>query len=841
MALTVTINAKDRLTGALGKIGKGIKGVAFGFNNLDRIMRSVLVGTSIKLASDMDKGLREVGTLLGGLTDNQMKSMTAELENIASATGAAMSKLTKAKYDIVSAGFADAAESAKLLAASADLAVGGVTEVSTAADLLTTTINSYNLAADDAVEVSDKLFTVVRLGKTTMNELGGSMGRVLAIAGEAGVSLDEVGAALAVLTARGQDTAEATTAIRAAITSIFKPTTDLQGVIEGLGFSTGKAMLEQIGMADSLKRITEEAARQKIPMEKLFTNIRAMQSVLPLTGKAAEDFQKALIEMGRASGATSKAVKEMQKAFDFELGKLKQNTNNILREIGRSLISIIQPRIKQVNEILSDLGRIGWGNIAKGVTNNWRVVLEGVLLVTSIMGETLTLKLEQIFNTMRTKIPRILGGMSEEIVDIFNTHIDEQFPALNAKLATQLDALLTQIKEFGKEAGVEAGILPALDFKPTVKAFNAIKTSGNNMFSSLKNSSNDFILDHASSTANMYAQLSALNQSYQFGLTEEEKKQATEYQDLVRNTLAKIKNHYKLNAEDLSNIWQTWTDVQKGMDSISREDRIANIDAEKERFIIAATEKITNAQELADALVAIEEWASEQKREIWKDDFAKFARIANKGMSMLKNIYGIDIANSQKAQKKKITDIQTRIDDGVISEQAGQIQKDAINKKALDDQKKLKQKQQHMDAISASISGIEAVMDTYAAFGGWPLGVVPAAIMAGIAVANVSAIKSQSFPFGGRVKPVPGGDTVNANLNPREIISSPAAAEQFGDEIAGMNQAAEGGSAGGFREQITINAIDSESLEDALRRNPVAIRNAIQEIKEDGFLTGVIE
>jgi len=956
MALTVTINAKDRLSGVLGSIGKGIKGVAFGFNNLDRIMRSVLVGTSIKLASDMDKGLREVGTLMGGLTDGEMKDMGAELEHIASATGSAMDKLTKAKYDIVSAGFNKAGNSAKVLAAAADLAVGGVTEVSTAADLLTTTLNSYNRTADDAVDVSDKLFTVVRLGKTTMNELGGSMGRVLAIAGEAGVSLDEVGASLAVLTARGQNTAEASTAIRAAIVSIFKPTTDLQKVIEELGFATGKSMLDQIGMAESLKLITKEAEKQKLPMEKLFTNVRAMQSVLPLTGKAADDFQKALIEMGKSSGATATAVAEMRKAFETDMKKLKQNVNNILRTIGDALIKIIQPKIKVLNDALQTLGDIGWENVAKTMIDNWdkafetmgqlaKVFFDAIVPLAktafSMAGKTAIKALKLAFAVADFSITDLLFGGDERrnmaklvqsfgedatrnfidsveagkadislldpeatqqdilraVADIdksfvnslgniektistaikfdtlehevrsagerlgesFGSSIGDTFDhfmttgfddeSLGANLKSSTDQAKTIVADYmawlvenSKLTAIEQGEFPPPDFKPTTDAFNAMKASGHNMFTSLKNSGKDFVLDNTAATQNMWNQLSSANQNYQFSLTAAEEQQLSEYQTLVNTTLESIKGKYALTAEDLSNIWKSWGSAQKEMDSLSMESRFLNLEMEKEQFKLAAIDKLTDAQELADALVQIELWASEQKRNIWKDEFTKYGQIANKAMGMLRNIYSIDISNSKRAQEKKIADIQERIDSGVLSETDGQEQIDQVNIDAQAEQKKLKRKQQHMDAISATISGVEAVMDTFAAFGGWPWGLIPAGIMAGIAAANVSAIKSQSFAFGGRVNPVPGGDTVQANLNPREMISTPAASEQFGDEITRMNQLAEGSGGGAsFPEQITIHAVDSESLEESLKRNPVAIRNAIQEIKEDGFLTGVIE
>ncbi|KKK57730.1 hypothetical protein LCGC14_3051540, partial [marine sediment metagenome] len=274
---------------------------------------------SVKLAADMEKGLREIGTLMGGLTDKEIKNMGKEMQSLAAFSGQAMDKLIKARYDIVSAGFADAAASALLLKTSADLAVGGVSDVSTAADLLTTTLNAYNLEVEKSVEISDKLFTIVRLGKTTINELGSSMGNVLALAGQLNVNLDEVGATLATLTAGGINTAEAVTSINATMTQLLTPTESLKKAIKDLRFENGLALVKSEGLAGSIKLIQREAERTGVPLTDMFSNVRAMKAILPLTGTAAATFAKNLEEMGKSAGATSKAVSEMQKSFTLNM------------------------------------------------------------------------------------------------------------------------------------------------------------------------------------------------------------------------------------------------------------------------------------------------------------------------------------------------------------------------------------------------------------------------------------------------------------------------------------------------------------------------------------------
>ena len=116
-----------------------VKGIGGALGTLTKV--SVLAGAgiaalSVKLAGDFSKNLREVSTLMDNTSEKSIKKMSKELRLLSQTSGLALSSLSKAKYDVVSAGFSDASESAQILAASTQLAVGGVTSASAAADLI---------------------------------------------------------------------------------------------------------------------------------------------------------------------------------------------------------------------------------------------------------------------------------------------------------------------------------------------------------------------------------------------------------------------------------------------------------------------------------------------------------------------------------------------------------------------------------------------------------------------------------------------------------------------------------------------------------------------------------
>ena len=173
-----TGKAKKQLKGVSGSLTKMAGSVALAsaaFLGARGLIRTLKEGT--QAWTEFEAGMAEVRTLM--LDKQPMAEMRKELELLSSQTGQTLDKLTKAKYDAVSAGFTSAADSAMLLNTASKLAVGGVTDVSTSMDLLTSALNAYGLEASDSMQVSDQLFTAVRIGKTTISELAASLGTVM--------------------------------------------------------------------------------------------------------------------------------------------------------------------------------------------------------------------------------------------------------------------------------------------------------------------------------------------------------------------------------------------------------------------------------------------------------------------------------------------------------------------------------------------------------------------------------------------------------------------------------------------------------------------------------------
>ncbi len=226
----------------------------------------------------------------------------------------------------------------------------GLTDTGVAADAITTIINAYGLSAERAGDVSDLLFQIVKRGKTTFAEIAPSIGMVATTAATAGVSLEDMGAALSTMTRNGVNTENAVVALSAIVSSFLKPQKKAVDLAHSLGFEMSSTTLKAEGLSGVFKRIA------KLPPDaiaKLFPNIRAIRGVLPAL-QNMEGFLGDVEIMEKRAGATQTAFDKNTNTLAFSLGRLKQAGISVLVAIGDALAG----PVTKLAAILAEVGRV---------------------------------------------------------------------------------------------------------------------------------------------------------------------------------------------------------------------------------------------------------------------------------------------------------------------------------------------------------------------------------------------------------------------------------------------------------------------------------------------------
>ena len=473
--------------GAKGVKGtvKGLKSVAGGLTSIGKKAAIVSGGFAVlstKLAGDFQKSLLEVTTLLKRdlneeldvFVNRNLKSLGKELTSVANASGLALDSLAKAKYDIVSAGFSNAADSAKVLEQATKLAVGGVTTAAGAADILTSALNAFGEGADQADELSDALFTTVRLGKTTITELGASLGQVLPFAKSFNLTIKDVGSAMATLTAAGINTAESTTALKGAIVALESPSKGARDEMKKLGIEVKR---NDDGTVDLINTVKQFAGLDPEVFSKLIPNVRAQLALKTLVNNMTK-LSESTEEFEDTTGATETAFQKMLMGFNQQMSILKNNFQTVFIEIGNVIIEKIQPHIETLNKEFKKLNEIGFDNLAKALADQLPILLENVskafqIAMLNIGGQidVLGLKFQNLitpFDDMSEQINTIQAQNAETFrmsLDTIGLMFQNMYNGVITKASeskTEQDKVKNSVEETSKEvdlSNVKYGVL----------------------------------------------------------------------------------------------------------------------------------------------------------------------------------------------------------------------------------------------------------------------------------------------------------------------------------------------------------------------------------------------
>lgn len=294
------------------------------------------IGKSLFDFAGFDAGMREVFTLMPDITAPAMDEMTGQVKAFAGEFGVLPDEVIPSLYNSISAGIPPD-NVFEFLETAQKLAKGGATDLATAVDGLSSVVNAYGSDTISATEASDALFTAVKLGKTTVDEMSASLFQVAPIASSFGVSFEEVSATIATLTAQGTPTAVAATQIKGAIAELGKEGTKASKTFAELsGKSFAQFTAEGGTMTEALTMMQGAAEANGSSIVDMFGSIEAGQAALGIV-KDLDKTNANLIALGESAGATDVAFETMNEGLAATMARLKARFSVLLIDLGESL------------------------------------------------------------------------------------------------------------------------------------------------------------------------------------------------------------------------------------------------------------------------------------------------------------------------------------------------------------------------------------------------------------------------------------------------------------------------------------------------------------------------
>lgn len=403
-AAALGVSEADKISKQMSKTAKVGETLSRTGAALTKGLTVPLAGAAIattKMAVDFESSFAKVSTLLDDTVvdfDNYKDSLIAGSNE----TKVAVDEYSEAVYQAISAGV-DQTKAVEFTTDAMKLAKGGFTSGASAVDIMTTAINGYNLKAEDATKISDMLITTQNLGKTTVDELSQSMGKVIPIANSVNFGMDELSASYAQLTKNGIATAEAGTYLKQMLSELGKTGSDADKALKemtGKGFAELKK--EGIATADILNMMSQYAEQNDMTLKDMFGSVEAGSAALVLAKGNGQEYNEMLAAMNTSAGATQEAFEKM----DATPAEQLKGALNELRNSGVKFGAAFVPVITKVSDVLSDAADAFSGLSEEQQENvvKWGMVLAAVGPVMRVTGGAIT---------TYTKLASVIGGVTK--------------------------------------------------------------------------------------------------------------------------------------------------------------------------------------------------------------------------------------------------------------------------------------------------------------------------------------------------------------------------------------------------------------------------------------------
>lgn len=355
------VRSVSRLEGAMGGLSRAAK-LATG------ALAVGLIGglaASTKAAIDFQKQMELIQTQAGA-SAKEVDTMSKALLKLAPAVGTTPSDLAKGLFHVESAGLRGG-KALEVLAAAAKGARVGQANLEDVTNALVGAFKSGIKGAGDMEHAMGVLNATVGAGNMRMTDLTGALGTgLLSKANAVGLSIQDVGAAMAELTVQGQHSTDAATRLSMAFLTMAAPTgKKASDALMSIGLTANSLAndMRQRGLIpalEDLKTHLDDSGKSAVQQTQILAAVfgrRSLQGLLPLIQhlgdlKARED------QINRTTGDFGKAWEATQKTVAFQLERAKAAIASAAIPIGDLLLPLVGKLAGAVASVAGGLDQI---------------------------------------------------------------------------------------------------------------------------------------------------------------------------------------------------------------------------------------------------------------------------------------------------------------------------------------------------------------------------------------------------------------------------------------------------------------------------------------------------
>lgn len=339
---------------SLGSIGKDMRKVGSSLTMGITVPVGLAAIEAVKLASTFETTMVKIQNLAApvGTTKKQFDQWNESVLALSRSLGTAPQELADGLYYILSSG-GDASKALDTLKASAMGAAIGLGTTTTVADAVTSAMNAYTKSGLTATDATNILMRAVKNGKGEATQIANSIGLVIPLASELGVSFGDVAAGMAAITQTGSNAAEASTQLRGIFNALLNPSAEGAKAISAYGMSVEglKDSLRNSGLLATLELMKEKVGGNTEALDAMFPNVRGLLGVLSLVGDGGRDVAAVFQDVKNGTDNINDAFSRVEKTSAHRLEKALST----LKAAAIDLAQRMAPAIEMVSHAFENL------------------------------------------------------------------------------------------------------------------------------------------------------------------------------------------------------------------------------------------------------------------------------------------------------------------------------------------------------------------------------------------------------------------------------------------------------------------------------------------------------
>jgi len=273
-----------------------------------------LVGATME-GSKFEDAMKRVFIMVGKgsmVAAGDMAMLTARAEELGRETLFSATEAAEGMVILGRAGF-DVGQIFTAVGPILELAIATNMDMATTADMVVSSLYGFGKAASDAGHMADVMATIVTGSNETMLDLSNTLSYIAPIASSVGLTVEETGAAIMMLSNAGVRGSKAATGLRAAIAKMLSPTQAEKKLLDKLGVS----FLTAAGELKNFGDIIGELGKSTISTANIFQLFgrRAATAISVLRRMGPSTFREFTSDLKRSEGATERMAEQMRKTF----------------------------------------------------------------------------------------------------------------------------------------------------------------------------------------------------------------------------------------------------------------------------------------------------------------------------------------------------------------------------------------------------------------------------------------------------------------------------------------------------------------------------------------------